>query len=123
MIMSPNIYMGRESCYAKKEGMFVASGPMDLGRAAAHLYLHLRDLKRRQTYDHNCNKIVMDEKLFEARSRYLVKICYEQVRNENECEKVRELVEYVLKKYDLPQWAKELAEKYIVKVSTLESFF
>ncbi|NPB00862.1 MAG: hypothetical protein GXO10_05755 [Crenarchaeota archaeon] len=119
----PNIYMGRDSCYARYEKMYVSSGPMDLRRAAAHLYLHLRDLERGWTYDHECRRIRMDEELFKARSRYLVKICYEQVKDEKECEKVRELVEYVIARKRLPTWAQELAESAIVKVSTIEDFF
>jgi hypothetical protein len=73
-----NIYMGRVSCYSVKEGMYVMSGPMDLGRVAAHLFLHLRDLRRGWSYDHDCNRIDMDRDLFEARSKYLVKICRDQ---------------------------------------------
>jgi len=115
--------MGKDSCYAIKEGMYVSPGPMDLGRAAAHLYLHLRDLKRGYTYDHDCRRVTMDDKLFELRSRYLVKICYEQVKSEDVCEKVRELVEYVVRKRELPDWAKRLAEQYIIKVTTIDSFF
>ncbi len=117
-----NIYMGRDSCYARHEGMYVASGPMDLGRAAAHLLLHLRDLERGYTYDHECRKIRMDERLFEARSRYLVKICYEQVKDREVCEKVQELVEYVITRKRLPEWAEKLAKEHIVRATSLDMF-
>ncbi len=115
--------MGKDSCYAVKEGMYVAPGPMDLGRAAAHLYLHLRDLVRGYTYDHECRRITMDDKLFEARSRYLVKICYEQVKDERVCEKVRELVDYTIRRRELPEWAKRLAEQHIIRVTSIDYFF
>ncbi len=118
-----NIYMGRDSCYAKYEKMYVASGPMDFTRAAAHLYLHLRDLERGWTYDHECRRIRMDEELFKSRSRYLVKICYEHTKDERECERIRELVEYVINKKRLPDWAIKIAESAIIRVSTLEQFF
>lgn len=52
---------------------------MNLGRVAAHLLLHLKDLRRGWTYDHDCNRVAMDRDLFEARSKYLAKICRDQV--------------------------------------------
>ncbi|ABW01530.1 hypothetical protein [Caldivirga maquilingensis] len=114
-----NIYMGRESCYAVKEGVYVKPGPMDLGRAAAHLYLHLRDLKLGYTYNHDCVKIRMSRSLFEARCKYLVKLCREQINDEYECSQVEQLVNAVLSNMKLPQWAEELVKQYLVKVTRL----
>jgi hypothetical protein len=115
-----NIYMGRSSCYGIKEGMYVAPGPMDLGRVAAHLFLHLRDLKRGWSYDHDCNRVVMDRGLFEARSRYLVKICRDQ--GLRDCDEVERLVEEVITTLRMPKWAEDLAARYIVKVMSIMDF-
>lgn len=118
-----NIYMGRDSCYARREGMYISSGPINFEKAVTHLYLHLRDLKRGYTYDHECKKVAMDYKLFEARSKYLIKLCREHIKDEDECEKVEEIVNYVLRKRDLPKWTLKIVEKNLVKVSSLETFF
>ncbi len=117
----PNIYMGKNSCYATKEGMYVAPGPMDLAHAAAHLYLHLRDLRRGWTYDHDCKRVSMDYELFKARSRYLVKICRDQ--GNDDCDDVERLVEEVIRTLRLPKWAEELALRHIVKLSSITQFF
>ncbi|WP_054853828.1 hypothetical protein [Vulcanisaeta distributa] len=117
-----NIYMGgRSSCYATNEGIYVAPGPMDLGRVAAHLLLHLRDLRRGGwTYDHECNRISMDRDLFEARSRYLVKICRDQ--GLSDCDDAETLINEVVAARKLPSWAEDLASKYIVKVKSIIDF-
>lgn len=114
-----NIYMGKGSCYAIKEGLYVKPGLMDLGRAAAHLYLHLKDLKAGYTYNHDCARIRMSRSLFEARCKYLVKLCREQIGDEYECSQVEQLVELVLREMRLPQWAEELAKQNIIKVNRL----
>ncbi|WP_066796279.1 hypothetical protein [Caldivirga sp. MU80] len=114
-----NIYMGRESCYAVKEGLYVKPGLMDLGRAAAHLYLHLRDLKLGYTYNHECVRIRMSRRLFEARCKYLVKLCREQIEDEYECSQVEQLVNSVLENLRLPPWAEDLARQNLVKVTRL----
>ncbi|AET31945.1 hypothetical protein P186_0493 [Pyrobaculum ferrireducens] len=97
--------------------MYVEGGKMDLAKAAAHLYLHMRDLERGYTYDHECRRIKMTPELFEARSKFLVKLCREQTGTD--CDEVERLVNHVLKKYELPQWALEMAMKKIVKISRL----
>jgi len=112
-----SIYSGARSCYAIIEGVYVAGGKMDLAKAAAHLYLHMRDLERGFTYDHNCKRIKMTPELFEARSKFLVKLCKEQ--GGSDCDEVERLVDYVLKRFELPAWALELALRRIVKVSRL----
>jgi hypothetical protein len=112
-----SIYSGVQSCYAVAEGMYVEGGKMDLAKAAAHLYLHMRDLERGYTYDHECRRIKMTPELFEARSKFLVKLCREQAGTD--CDEVERLVNHVLKKYELPQWALEMAMKKIVKISRL----
>ena len=107
------IYSGPRSCYARNESIYVAPGPMDPARAAAHIYLHLRDLERGWTYDHSCKRIRMTPDLFEARTKYLLKLCKDQ------CDKVAELVEEVLSTRRLPKWAEELARSKLVKVARL----
>jgi len=64
-----SIYSGARSCYAEKEGVYVESGAMDLAKAAAHLYLHMLDLERGYTYDHDCARVKMTPELFEAVQR------------------------------------------------------
>jgi hypothetical protein len=112
-----SIYSGVQSCYALAEGVYVEGGRMDLAKAAAHLYLHMRDLERGYTYDHECKRIKMTPELFEARSKFLVKLCREQ--GGSDCDEIERLVNYVLKRFELPQWALELANKKIVKISRL----
>ncbi|RFA94261.1 hypothetical protein [Pyrobaculum aerophilum] len=112
-----SIYSGVQSCYALAEGVYVEGGRMDLAKAAAHLYLHMRDLERGYTYDHECKRIKMTPELFEARSKFLVKLCREQ--GGSDCDEIERLVDYVLKRFELPQWALELANKKIVKISRL----
>lgn len=112
-----SIYSGAQSCYAMTEGMYVEGGRMDLAKAAAHLYLHMRDLERGYTYDHGCRRIKMTPELFEARSKFLVKLCREQMGPD--CDEIERLVNHILKKYELPQWALETAKKKIVKTSRL----
>lgn len=118
----PNVYMGRNSCYATHEHTYVSPGPMDPGHAAAHLLLHLRDLGRGWTYDHNCNRIPMTEDLFVARSRYLVKLCIEQLGPGEGCDAVERMTNYAVRMRNLPKWALEMANKYLVKVKTLIDF-
>ncbi|ADN50183.1 hypothetical protein [Vulcanisaeta distributa] len=116
----PNIYMGRGSCYAVNEGIYVAPGPMDLSRIVAHLLLHLRDLKRGWTYDHDCNRVAMDRDLFEARSKYLVKICRDQ--GLSDCDDAEALINEVITTLKLPRWAEDLASRYIVRVRSIIDF-
>jgi hypothetical protein len=112
-----SIYSGVQSCYAIMEGMYVEGGRMDLAKAAAHLHLHMRDLERGFTYDHGCRRVKMTPELFEARSKFLVKLCREQ--GGSDCDEVERLVDYVLKRFELPSWALELARRRIVKISRL----
>ncbi|MEL9991044.1 MAG: hypothetical protein QXP98_09395 [Thermoproteus sp.] len=112
-----SIYSGIRSCYAKKDGVYVEPGPMDLAKAAAHLYLHLADLKRGYTYDHECRKVPMGLDLFEARSKYLVEICRKQ--GGRDCDEVEELVAEVLRHGQLPKWAEELALRKIIRLNRL----
>ncbi|ABL88082.1 conserved hypothetical protein [Pyrobaculum islandicum DSM 4184] len=112
-----SIYSGPQSCYAIAEGIYVEGGRMDLAKAAAHLYLHMRDLERGFTYDHECRRIKMTPELFEARSKFLVKLCREQ--GGSDCDEIEKLVNYVLKNYELPTWALEQARRKIVKVTRL----
>ena len=115
-----NIYMGRNSCYAVNEGMYVSPGPMDLGRVAAHLFLHLRDLGRGWTYDHDCKRIDMDKELFEARCKYLVRICRDQ--GLDDCDDAGDLINEVVRTLKLPKWAEEVAVRNIVRVRSLIDF-
>ena len=112
-----SIYSGVQSCYAIMEEMYVEGGRMDLAKAAAHLHLHMRDLERGFTYDHGCRRVKMTPELFEARSKFLVKLCREQ--GGSDCDEVERLVDYVLKRFELPPWALELARRRIVKISRL----
>lgn len=112
-----SIYSGVRSCYAQYEGMYVESGVMDLAKAAAHLYFHILDLERGYTYDHNCRRVKMTPELFEARSKFLVKLCVDQAGED--CGEIERLVDYVLKNFELPGWALELAKRKIVRSARL----
>ena len=74
----PNVYQGHESCYARREGIYVKriarTGIDTLAEAAAIAYLILRDYRRGWTYDRqSCRRIPMTQKLFKARLRALVR--------------------------------------------------
>ena len=70
--------MGPGSCYARREGFYVARlggrGVDTVLEAAAILYLIWRDLQRGYTYDpdRGCRRVRMTWELAERRARFLV---------------------------------------------------
>ena len=115
--METSIYSGPHSCYARYEGMYVAGGAMDLRKAAAHIYLHLRDLSRGWTYDHTCRKIRMTHGLFTRRTLYLAELCRKM--GGNDCQLVEALANFVVETGMLPDCLMRLASSKLVKVQSL----
>ncbi len=115
--MEASIYSGPRSCYARFEGLYVASGPMDFGKAAAHMYLHIRDLERGWTYDHACRRIRMTRRLFERRTMYLVDLC--RKTGDDKCRLVEDLANYVIGTGILPSCLMGLISRKLVRVRSL----
>jgi len=119
--MRRNIYEGPRSCYGINEGVYVVGSGVDLPAAASIAYLILRDYARGWTYNHQCQRIPMTPYLFKQRLRYLYPLCIKHTGNSPECEKVKELIEYVIQNKALPRWAYPLLrihgiEKVLIKV-------
>ena len=67
------VYQGYSSCYAKKEGVWIADKGVGPRTLPSFIALILRDLKRGYTYQEGtCRKIKMDEKLAMKRLHYLI---------------------------------------------------
>jgi len=68
-----NIYQGKGSCYALKEGVFIPGGGVNQDTLPSFIALILRDLERGYTYDNSdCRRIRMTEDLALKRLNYLV---------------------------------------------------
>jgi hypothetical protein len=90
--MRANIYQGPNSCYAKREGVYITGEGVSARNAPAFLRFIERDLRRGWTYDHNCRKIRMTPRLAKRRAIYLIALARKH-HGEREAEKVAEIVE------------------------------
>jgi hypothetical protein len=61
----------------------------------------------------------MDRDLFEARSKYLIKICHDQ--GSDDCDDAENLVNDAITTLKLPNWAEKLALRNIVRVRSIFS--
>jgi len=67
------VYQGHNSCYAKKEGVWIPGKGVSPRTLPSFIALILRDLKRGYTYQQGtCRKIRMDEDLALKRLNYLI---------------------------------------------------
>lgn len=114
-----NIYMGRGSCYALRECVYVArrrgKGIDSVAEAAGIAMLILRDYRRGRTYDHSCRRIRMSWRLAEARLEFLRKLARLHGAEEEVVERIDELVDYVLARRRLPRWALPLARRALAR--------
>jgi len=85
-----NIYQGRDSCYAKKEGVYVTGTRVTLRNMKTFARLIQRDLRRGFTYDHSCRKIKMTKRLAIQRLVYLKALCIKHTGDEEACERAYE---------------------------------
>jgi len=85
-----NIYQGRQSCYAKKEGVYITGSRVTPSNVKTFARLIQRDLRRGWTYDHSCRKIKMTKSLAIKRMAYLKALCIKHTGREEACERAYE---------------------------------
>ena len=85
-----NIYQGRQSCYAKKEGVYITGSRVTPSNMKTFARLIQRDLRRGWTYDHSCRKIKMTKSLAIKRMAYLKALCIKHTGREEACERAYE---------------------------------
>lgn len=97
-----NKYIGRRSCYAKRENVYVPDlDGVSTDVAPSILALILRDIMRGYTYDDNCNLIPIQPEYGVARAKYLIALAKKH-SGALESERVRELVDRVLSEGYIP---------------------
>ena len=85
-----NIYQGRDSCYAKKEGTYITGSKVTPQNMKTFARLILRDLRRGWTYNESCRKIKMTKKLAIKRMAYLKALCIKHTGKEEACDRAYE---------------------------------
>ncbi len=85
-----NIYQGRDSCYAKKENVYITGSKVTPQNMRTFARLILRDLRRGRTYDHSCRKIKMTKSLAIKRLTYLKALCVKHTGKEEACDRAYE---------------------------------
>jgi hypothetical protein len=85
-----NIYQGRQSCYARKEGVYITGSKVTPQNMKTFVRFILRDLKRGWTYDHSCRKIKMTKSLAIKRLVYLKALCTKHTGREEACDRAYE---------------------------------
>jgi len=85
-----NIYQGRQSCYARKEGVYITGSKVTPQNMKTFARLILRDLRRGWTYNESCRKIKMTKKLAIKRLAYLKALCVKHTGREEACDKAYE---------------------------------
>ncbi len=116
-----NVYMGVNSCYARKEGVFVARvkrpGIDTVVEAVGILYLIIRDRRRGWTYDQNnhCRKVSMSGKLFAERANYVRVLARRHGAGPHTLAVIDRLVEYVISYGRLPATVSYRGRRYRVE--------
>jgi len=87
----PDIYQGPDSCYGRREGVYVPGKGVSAGNARRYAELILRDLHRGWTYDHSCRRIRMTPRLAVKRLRFLIRLA-RMHRGEEEARRVARVV-------------------------------
>ena len=104
------VYMGVNSCYARREGIFVARlrrpGIDTVAEAAGILALIVRDLRRGWTYDDDrgCRKIRMTGDLFVKRVHYVHTLAVRHGAGKQTLAVIDRLINYVLASKALPTY-------------------
>ncbi len=123
VVCIPTIYTGPDSCYARREGIFVARigrpGIDKVAEAAGIITLIIRDMRRGWTYDGDtvaCRKIRMTKDLFIKRVNY-VRVLARKVVSPNSFTyaSIDSLVEYVLTHGRLPATIVYRGRRYSVR--------
>jgi len=117
------VYMGRDSCYALYEGVYVKrrrrKGIDTLIEAVGILRLICRDYRRGWTYEQGtCRKIPMTSDLFKKRVRFVVRLARLHGATGVIYRTIKRLAAFVLRKRRLPKNKKirALAKKALAKV-------
>lgn len=94
-----SIYEGRESCWARREGLYVRRHPgrgiSSFEQAVAIATLVCYDHHRRRTYGHKCVREGMSRELFERRLNFLIMLAGKHSRRLEE--RVRKLVRHCMR--------------------------
>jgi len=111
------VYQGADSCYARREGVYVKRvrrpGIDTLREAAGILRLILRDYRRGWTYEQGtCRKIRMSRRLFEERVRFVKFLARQHGAKGETLEAIDRLVDYVLEHKRLPKRLK-VGSRYV----------
>ena len=115
------MYQGPRSCWARREGVFVARvgrpGIDTVAEAAGILYLILKDLRRGWTYDpdRSCRRIRMSEELFERRTRYVYTLANKHGASRHALAAIDRLVQHVISEGRLPKRIKYRGKYYSVE--------
>ena len=116
-----NVYMGVNSCYARREGVFVARvkrpGIDTVVEAVGILYLIVRDRRRGWTYDQNnhCRKVRMTERLFVERANYVRVLARRHGAGPHALAVIDRLVEHVIANGRLPATVSYRGRRYRVE--------
>jgi len=130
--------MGIDSCYAKKEGIYVRriarTGIDTIAEAKALAYLVLRDYRRGWTYDkYDCRKIPMSHDLFKKRLQGILsyagkhtddlveKGLLSKSAREELLKRIKEIIDYVESYKRIPsEWEKTI-DRLIAEVKKRKS--
>jgi len=92
-----NIYVGANSCYARREGIYVPAALPWREKAVRIIQLIIRDLQRGWSYDHDCNPMPFTVEHARDRLRYLVALT--KRHDPASYEHIRSLVRSVLQRF------------------------
>ena len=115
------VYMGHNSCYARREGFYVRRfgrpGIDTVAEAAGILHLIIRDLRRGWTYDadRDCRKIRMGKELFVDRANYVRVLARRHGAGPRTLAVIDRLVEYVIASGRLPVTVSYHGRRYRVE--------
>lgn len=93
-----NIYQGENSCYGKKEGIYVTTPGVTKRNYKRYISLILRDYRRGYTYDHQCRKIPMSYNLAKRRLVYLIALAKKHGASKETIKKIKHAVEKAIEK-------------------------
>jgi hypothetical protein len=95
-----NIYQGPNSCWARREKIYVPGSGIDARSAEGVLSLIEKELRRGWTYDRSCRRIKMTPALARKRALYMIALARKH-RGASEARRVAEVVHAWLEKRGL----------------------
>jgi len=113
------IYLGPQSCYAKREGIYVKparhKGVDTYNEALGIIYLIWRDLRRGWTYDQSCKKIRMTWSLAERRLLFLLRLAQYHRMPLKYRRKLEHIVRFIIDRERFPQDVLARGRRYIIR--------